>query len=169
MLSLKKYYDKIYIEDANIYDLIEIQFTGTFIGNVLVNDLTVFMGKNVIYITDIDYDFRDDIFMRYYGNFKIKKMYGYRKEGDDAIKEFGATREYSDEFKKFSSKYSEINATWNSLNETNKYKKDIESLLSYEKNGKVNYLCKTGKRGAVIKNIHGREMKILKKMQEGVR
>ena len=89
-------------------------------------------------------------------------MYGYRKEGDDASKEFGATREYSDEFKKFSSKYSEINATWNSLNETNKYKKDIESLLSYEKNGKVNYLCKTGKRGAVIKNIHGREMKILK-------
>jgi len=170
MFRMKKYIDTIYLEDCEQFELIEIKYSGTFVGHIAIDNLMVNMGSSSIVILDINRNFDDEIFMRYYGNFKIKGLYGYKKENDfgDIIKQPGACYTYTDEINKIHKTFSKTNLKYSDLNKTNKYIKNVESLLSYNRRDKTTLLCKNGRKGTALKKSQSRENNILKNLQQGV-
>ena len=53
MLKIEQYYDEIFLKDCVGVPLVQINYRGTFVGDVLIDGLHISMNKNTIYITNI--------------------------------------------------------------------------------------------------------------------
>ena len=109
--------------------------------------------------------------MKYYGNFKIIGIYEFIVTenplmGREIEKSPGIHKSYmSDEVNKIKFKYEKNYSTYEDFNKTNKYRKDVTSLLSYKKNDMQYYLSKNGR----TNKFPSKEKKILKSLKQEVR
>tara|TARA_R110002074_G_scaffold8763_3_gene35584 strand:+ start:2072 stop:2572 length:501 start_codon:yes stop_codon:yes gene_type:complete len=164
-VKISQYTDKIYLENCSGYKLIEIKYSGTFIADVVPEDVTIIMNKNTICIMDIGNGFDNQVFMNYYGNLNIDSIFYY----EDGYKIPGGIIKYSDEVNKIKSKFDESTSKYEDFNKTNKYIKNVNSILSYKKAGRTIHLTHNKKYNSMSKGIRKKELQILKNLKQGVK
>ena len=164
-IKISQYPDKIYLDNCSGQRLIHIEYSGTFVADVLPNEVTIMMDKNKIFIMDIGDGFDNQVFMNYYGNFYIKSIFYY----EDGYRIPGVITRYSDEVDKINSRFDESTSKYEDFNKTNKYIKNIKSLLSYKKGGRVVNITEKKKYNSSSKDIKSKELKILKNLKQGVK
>jgi hypothetical protein len=164
-VKITQYTDRIYLDNCSGQKLIEINYSGSFVGDVIPEGVTVMMNKNKICIMDIGDGFDNQVFMYYYGKLSIKSAFYYENDIKTPI---GITRN-SDEVNRISSKLSESTTKYEDFDKTNKYIKNVKTLLSYRKAGRVINVTNRKTYNSPSKDIKNREMKILKKLKQGVK
>ena len=78
LLHINQYHDEIYIKNKYDAKIIEIRYTGNIVADCLANSV-VFMSHNKIMIINPKKEIRAKLLFRYYGNFKIKRIYVYHE------------------------------------------------------------------------------------------
>jgi hypothetical protein len=160
-VEISQYTDRIYLDNCSGHRLIEIKYYGTFIADVVPEDVTIIMNKNTICIMDIGNGFDNQVFMNYYGNLSINGVFYY----ENNYKIPGGVTRYSDEVNRIKSKFDESTSKYEDFNKTNKYIKNVNSLLSYKKFGRTIYLKNNKKYNSTNKSIKKKELNILNRIR----
>jgi len=143
-IRVDQYKNDVYIKDYRGAILIDIRYSGTFIGDMIPTGF-VAMNSSRIIIYNIQQDLPHDLFMNYEGNLRIRSIFAYTKDKTYS----GVINIESDEWDRISGKWDEIELTWEDYDHSQKYIKDVNTMLSYIKQDDRYYL-RGGKRQKTI-------------------
>ncbi len=158
-LKINQYYNEIYLKNLYESNVLEIIYYGTFVGNFLV-DANVFMNSNKIIIFGMESPVDNKLLMNYEGNFLIKRVYTYENGKQKA----GGVKHYFDEIENIYSRLDTSDSKWEELDKTNRYYKNVSSLLSYKKNNRRYYLTKRNGYAQTSQKLNQSSKKILNKL-----
>ena len=165
IVKISQYADKIYLDNCSGKKLIEINYSGSFVGDVIPEGVTIMMNKNKICIMDIGKGFDKKVFMNYYGNLVIKNAFYY----EDGVKVPISISRYSDEVNKIYSKWDVSTTKYEKYDKTNKYVKNMKTLLSYKNGGRVVHITDKKTYNSVTRDIKNKELGILRNLKQGAK
>lgn len=158
LLHINQYHDEIYIKNKYDAKIIEIRYTGNIIADCLANSV-VFMSHNKIMIINPKKEIRAKLLFRYYGNFKIKRIYAIQ----DGKMIPGAISHHFDEVEHIHSQIDTATFKYEDMNKTTKNYPALNSMLFYEFGGKKAYVSpvdkgrritrRYAKEGAILNNL----------------
>jgi len=158
LLHINQYHDEIYIKNKYDAKIIEIRYTGNIVADCLANSV-VFMSHNKIMIINPKKEIRAKLLFRYYGNFKIKRIYAIQ----DGKMIPGAISHHFDEVEHIHSQIDTATFKYEDMNKTTKNYPALNSMLFYEFGGKKAYVSpvdkgrritrRYAKEGAILNNL----------------
>ena len=158
LLHINQYHDEIYIKNKYDAKIIEIRYTGNIVADCLANSV-VFMSHNKIMIINPKKEIRAKLLFRYYGNFKIKRIYAIQ----DGRMIPGAISHHFDEVEHIHSQIDTATFKYEDMNKTTKNYPALNSMLFYEFGGKKAYVSpvdkgrritrRYAKEGAILNNL----------------
>ena len=158
LLHINQYHDEIYIKNKYDAKIIEIRYTGNIVADCLANSV-VFMSHNKIMIINPKKEIRAKLLFRYYGNFKIKRIYAIQ----DGKMIPGAISHHFDEVEHIHSQIDTATFKYEDMNKTTKNYPALNSMLFYQFGGKKAYVSpvdkgrritrRYAKEGAILNNL----------------
>ena len=133
MIKLTQTIDSLILDNAEGLAAIEIEYTGSLVGEVLGNTISGISKKKII-IAFLSPS--EESVMNYYGNFKIISIKAYNNSNPVKI----TLKVVTDNIDSIKSKWSASTTTYENYNRTNKYIGNQKSILLSRLNGEKRYL-----------------------------
>tara|TARA_R100001463_G_scaffold2964_4_gene12293 strand:+ start:801 stop:1313 length:513 start_codon:yes stop_codon:yes gene_type:complete len=157
-LHINQYKDEIFIKNNLNASAIEIRYTGSIVAHCL-SQSNIVMSYNKIIILNPKKEINAKLLFKYYGNFKIRRIYAY-SEGEMVS---GAISHHFDEIENIRSQIDTASFKYEDMNKTNKYIPTSNSIISYELGGKMGYISPRSKGKRLVRK-YLKEGTILKKL-----
>ena len=155
-IKLDQKQNEIYLTGYEGADLIDIRYSGTFIGDLIPKGFVAMNDKRII-IYNAEKESTNDLFMRYEGNLQIRDIFVYTKENSYA----GVVQIDSDDFNNITGEWEDSDSKWEKLGYSNKYEKDLGSMLAYIKGKKRYYLSRGNRTNTIPSKIKTNEKNIV--------